>query len=102
MGQPPPEEVAEEAGILEMLFEALSKHLSVLETMALMWGGSTQYISLYPRETSARYMVRCPYFRGLNMQEWYLGCENVSCLESSPQFRGVLIEGFRGSCTLVQ
>lgn len=38
MGQPPPEEVAEEAGMLEMLFEALSKHLSVLETMSLMWG----------------------------------------------------------------
>lgn len=38
MGQPPPEEVDEEAGMLEMLFEALSKHLSVLETMSLMWG----------------------------------------------------------------
>ena len=38
MGQPPPEEVVEEAGMLEMLFEALSKHLSVLETMSLMWG----------------------------------------------------------------
>ena len=38
MGQPPPAEVPEEQGVLEMLFEALSKHLSVIETMAAMWG----------------------------------------------------------------
>lgn len=38
MGQPPPPEVPEAQGVLEMLFEALSKHLSVIETMAAMWG----------------------------------------------------------------
>ena len=44
LGQPPPPEVKPEAGILEMLFEALSKHLSVLETMALMWGKIDTYM----------------------------------------------------------
>lgn len=38
MGEVAPEEVDEEDGMLEMLFEAISQHLSVLETMGLMWG----------------------------------------------------------------
>ena len=38
MGQPPPAEVSEEEGMMEMLMEALSKPISVLETMTLMWG----------------------------------------------------------------
>ena len=29
-----------------------------------------------------------------SIQEWYLGWEEVSCLERCPQFRGVLIEVF--------
>ena len=41
MGQPPPAEVEEEAGMMEVLFEAVSKHLSVLEAMSLMWGENT-------------------------------------------------------------
>ena len=35
------------------------------------------------------------------MQEWYLGCEKVSCLERCPQFRSVLIERERGSTCYV-
>ena len=43
---------------------------------------------------------KCPFSevssfqRSKCMQEWYLGWENVSCLERCPQFRGVLIESF--------
>ena len=37
------------------------------------------------REVSSFQRLKC-------MQEWYLGWENVSCLERCPQFKSVLIE----------
>ena len=47
-----------------------------------------------PHREREREVLACvcvwPHFRG--MQEWYLGCEKVSCLERCPQFRSVLIE----------
>ena len=40
-------------------------------------------------------------FQGLkSTQTWYLGRKKVSCLESCPYFRGVLVEGFH--CTSTQ